>query len=80
MSYVRWGSDGSHVYVYANCSGGFTCACSKETSNIATRTEMINHLREHVKQGDKVPLRVFKAFLWERRNFGEKQDPGNSIS
>lgn len=74
MSYVRWGSDGSDVYVYLDASGGWTCACGIVGMNLITRSLMINHLRDHVKQGDKVPLRVFKAFLLELRRFGETEE------
>lgn len=69
MSYVRMGPD-SDVYVYADMGGLFIC-CG--CGDFKTRTEMIDHLREHVKKGDRVPLHPFKRLLQERRIYGETE-------
>lgn len=61
MSYVRWGSDGSDVYVYL---GGqlVCCGCALEardgSASFATTDAMIEHLRAHVAAGHCVPDHV----------------------
>lgn len=57
MSYCRFGWDGSDVYVYESCSGGFDCCgCNLLGDyNCATPEEMIAHLIEHRKAGQFVP-------------------------
>lgn len=63
MSYVRWGQDGSDVYVYG-ASGSADPAdeylvCmhlgDEDSFTCKTPVEMIAHLREHQARGDTVP-------------------------
>ena len=59
MSYCRF-SDGD-VYMYNHVNGFIECcACSLEPDNrsiaIYTKTEALQHLYKHNKNGDKVPL------------------------
>lgn len=57
MSYCRFGWDGSDVYVYESCSGGWECCgCIMNGNwNYSTRQEIVDHLLEHRKQGHTVP-------------------------
>jgi len=60
MSYVRFGEEGSDVYVYSHAYGGFVCdMCRLEEENwtfvAMSRSGMIAHLREHIAAGHVVP-------------------------
>lgn len=43
MSYARWGCDGSEVYVFMACTGGFICQWNEEV-NFKTGDEMAAYL------------------------------------
>ena len=59
MSLVRWGTDGSDVYVYESCYGGLECcACPLTGDSINTGDDpekMALHLEEHREAGHTVP-------------------------
>jgi hypothetical protein len=74
MSYVRWGSDGSNVYMIADCSGGWWCVgCDMEGKRSATRTGMLKHLQAHRDAGDIVPEYVFDRLKHELQEDGETE-------
>ena len=59
MSYARFSRD-SDVYVFAHVEGGYECcACGLAGTwgsiRCQTIKEMLDHLEEHKKAGDKVP-------------------------
>ncbi len=64
MAFARFGAH-SDVYVYASVSGGYTCCgCSlfdpkdpdsKFSKSFNTPEDMIEHLEEHIRAGDRVP-------------------------
>jgi hypothetical protein len=56
VSYCRFGPE-SDVYVYESCSGGWECCfCGiGPSANFPSRTQMLDHLDQHVKAGHKVP-------------------------
>lgn len=75
MSYCRRDVD-SDVYVFEDSaaptrSRPITCfACSiteTETGNYYSAEEMLVHLRDHVKAGDRVPERAFQRLREEAR-------------
>lgn len=69
MSLVRFGEDGSNVYVYYSTSGIECCGCSLERYyTAADEEEMIAHLNRHIESGDCVPDEVFKALQEEARS------------
>ena len=58
MSYCRFGWDGSDVYVFESCYGGFECCgciLKDKGFNCETPDEMIKHLCEHRRAGHFVP-------------------------
>lgn len=60
MSYVRFGADGSDVYVYADVNGYLNCCgCPMlenfESSSFNTTEEMLAHLQKHKDVGHHVP-------------------------
>ena len=63
MSYVRWGEEGSDVYVYEHVEGLLICGCDFFVGSFGTRTvyEMVWHLERHRQAGHVVPARVFSA-------------------
>jgi len=76
MSYVRWGADGSDIYVYADCDGYFRCCCDtgKDGSDdfkTTLRSEMVKHMDSHVKNNQHVPPWVFEDMKWEIENIGD---------
>lgn len=71
MSYVRFGADGSDVYVFHCASADVIecCGCAITPSPApnpayARRSEVINHLLEHQHAGHVVPRWVLEG-LWE---------------
>ena len=60
MSFCRW-SEYSHVYVYEDTEGGFTCyGCimredTKVKFNTKTAVEMAQHMLDHRGEGHLVP-------------------------
>lgn len=61
MSIVRWGVEGSHVYIYHDVGGGITC-CGCDDGNNLSFEQMREHIREHVDSGDVVPKYVVEYF------------------
>jgi len=72
VSLIRWGNDGSHVYVYWSTRGLECCFCDLEHPGeyedfTADGTEkeaclkMASHLRAHVTAGEHVPPYVIAA-------------------
>jgi len=60
MSYVRFGSDGSDVYVYHNSQGFLHCwECDLKPNKLKRRSSMMLHLMLHLIRGDCVPGYVF---------------------
>lgn len=62
MSYVRWGSEGSSVYVFLNVGGWLDCCgCRMREGHVQcfTTEDMLAHLREHRDRGDCVPQFCF---------------------
>lgn len=60
MSYVRWGTDNSDVYLYESADGCVCCGCSIDLADpigYTTRNldDMLAHLRLHRKVGHVVP-------------------------
>lgn len=79
MSYARFGSQGSDVYVYAGSRGFVCCWCwlnkppktNPESVFGAdtlcdTEQEMIDHLRKHREAGHTVPNRAIERLESER--------------
>lgn len=67
MSYCRNNGIDSDVYVIGNAAG-YECCCSPrgipyKYHHYESSIEMIRHLREHRKRGDKVPERAITR-LW----------------
>lgn len=76
MSYIRWGVEGSSVYIYHSVKGGWECCACRfaydydeeptgEPSNFATRQELLVHINKHREHGDHVPRRVDERLLRE---------------
>lgn len=60
MSYVRWGNDGSSVYVFADARGGWNCCGCKRCWTIFG---LLFHLIKHKLKGGCVPSYVFKRIF-----------------
>ena len=70
MSYGRMGDD-SDVYVYGT-GEHLVCVCTCGNQfRTGSYSEMIWHLKEHQKQGDKVPIRAFMRLKNERKIKGD---------
>jgi len=67
VSYCRFAWNGSDVYVYEHCDGGFECCgCKlhpKGPWRYDTLEDMIYHLAQHKKAGHFVPFYAIKG-LW----------------
>ena len=65
MSYIRWGYEGSSVYVYLDCGGFLLCTgCGEGLGFKAYQTaDMIGHLKQHQVKGDIVPQSAFDSLL-----------------
>jgi len=84
MSYARF-SEWSDVYVYEHCDLGLICeACiiEKKAVKFKNEIEVLKHLYEHIKKGNKVLPSTISA-LWEeweekkeseRKKIGERKD------
>ena len=73
MAYVRWGDDGSDVYVYSNGEGIICCCCDiqgGESACFVHRKDAIAHFRQHQDLDDCVPECVFDRLEWELENLG----------
>jgi len=75
VSYARFGSNGSDVYVYLDVSGYFSCcACgigSEDGGYFLTTDSLIAHLREHEELGDTVPPDTYTDLEREREENDE---------
>jgi len=63
MSYCRFASDGSDVYVIGSTFEGepcWVCHCTPDPFMTLSRQVMVNHLAYHRGQGDKVPDHAFE--------------------
>jgi hypothetical protein len=61
MSIVRWGEDGSDVYLYESDDNEICChGCSLA---FTSAQECIDHLQHHTIIGDTVPLWVIQTIL-----------------
>ena len=78
MSYARMGAD-SDVYVYADAGVGRLrcCGCMADFS---TTVAMIDHLREHIANGDAVPGRTIPALEADRATNDAWMTPARSSS
>lgn len=60
MSYARFGSQGSDVYVYAGTDAYHCCGCALEgREKFPTTRELVEHLRDHQTTGHVVPEDTF---------------------
>lgn len=66
MSYCRM-SDDSDVYIIGYGDGVECCGCTMDPkrSFYGSNSEMIAHLREHKRTGDKVPKHAIERLLRE---------------
>lgn len=67
MSFSRWSKD-CNVYTFENTLGKFECcgcAISKECPEYDTPKELIEHLKEHIKAGHKVPKYLLELETYE---------------
>jgi len=66
MSIVRWGVDGSDVYIYSVEEGIWECCACKapgaKENFRGNEVEMLTHLDNHRKKGDCVPDWVDEYF------------------
>lgn len=72
MSYVRWGADGSDVYIYDDVYVGlYCCACELEGATCGTDFDaMLTHIALHRQMGDHVPEWVDQELKNERNGKG----------
>ena len=86
MSYVRFGEDGSDVYVYCSVLGSFVCDyCLLENRrgfSSFTRSGMIAHLQKHIEAGHVVPSEAIERLQEEIETEGDeyKQEEANGES
>lgn len=70
MSFIRFGENGSGVYVYQGSVKGWgeVLICCTEVGGVTeTAAEMIDHLRWHQRRGDVVPEYIFPGLAdWHR--------------
>lgn len=67
MSYCRNNGIDSDVYVYADALFGgelLQCTCGENGKGL-NREQMILHLIQHIRNGDKVPDKVFTRLIEE---------------
>jgi hypothetical protein len=69
MSYIRFGEDGSDVYIYGDCNGKICCcgcgineADEYRSMYFDKISDLLKHLRKHRRAGQCVPTSVFKEF------------------
>jgi hypothetical protein len=77
MSYIRFGTDGSDVYVYHATDGVLVCSGCPFRVPVgwfAKRSEMINHLLEHQHAGHCVPAWVIENLFEEIKEMGDDVD------
>ncbi len=65
MSLVRWGQDGSSVYVYNDAGTNKIRCCCTPSFLCDTDSGMKAHLIGHKKKGDTIPPWVFKILSGE---------------
>jgi hypothetical protein len=71
MSYARNNGTDSDVYVIQS-DKGFECFC-KDHFICETEEEMIVHLIQHLRNGEKVPNRTFERFIREIKENNEQE-------
>ena len=65
MAYCRWSDADSDIYVYKS-STGVVCmgkGCKDHVVELRTYNQTIQHIAEHIVDGHKVPLALFKPCL-----------------
>jgi hypothetical protein len=65
MSVVRWGVDGSDVYIFEYDEGIWECCTCRTIDGKPFRGDkntILNHLHEHRKDGETVPEWVIEYF------------------
>jgi hypothetical protein len=77
MSYVRMSAE-SDVYVYNSGVGliCFACTVVEGAAEFRTqlRSQMLNHLRQHVELGHRVPTKAFARLSAEITEAGDQVD------
>lgn len=71
MSYCRQNGNDSDVYVYPSMYGGIVCTCANDRYIFNKRSFLIEHLKKHLDNGDKVPERVFQRLEKEIKELGD---------
>lgn len=79
MSYIRFGEQGSDVYVYQDANNSLVCCACKFIGDQPVdhdytcdrRSRMIAHLLRHVKAGHVVPQKAFHSLRSEMRKGAE---------
>jgi hypothetical protein len=66
MSLVRWGQDGSSVYIINDVRfsppDDFCCVMCDDGQGLSD-TQLVEHLKQHQAKGDTVPAWVFEALV-----------------
>lgn len=79
MSYCRAGQDDSDIYIIATidsrnkskcwvCYGGNNCYHLTNSEYFYNLLDLLSHLIDHLRNGDKVPIRTTDRVLRELRN------------
>jgi len=78
MSYVRWGEEGSHVYVIVRDSDNrraLECVgCSLPYGLTTVPDEFLKHIQMHSDWGDTVPSFVEKRIRLEKDIWGQEAE------
>ena len=71
MSYSRFGTDDSSVYVYADCDGYVACCgCILDKRwDYHSADEVVAHMEEHVAAGHVVPAHLLDPALYPDEDF-----------
>lgn len=72
MSYCRCNGKDSDVYVYGGKDTIICCGCGLTGYETSSRKEMIIHLIHDMREGDKVPDRVFDRLIDEIIKYGDE--------
>jgi hypothetical protein len=67
MAYCRWGD--SDLYIYHQCSGGIVCTDCSEVFH--KRSEVIEHIRMHERDGWEVPSDLIGNLEKEIEDIGD---------
>jgi hypothetical protein len=74
VSYCRNDGVTSDVYVIRHFNGSLCCYCSYAGNEQWDEQGMIDHLREHIARGEKVPDVAFQRLTAERDGYEFKTD------